>query len=88
MGDSIYCFNEILPMKYRCTYKIIGCGDLTWNNATDKKGFGYAVGLDGDYQNLTYFTEEEMCKHFIHSSDQIDMRDEKINQLLELDKYN
>ena len=90
IGDSIYCFNEILPMKYGCTYKISGCGDLTWNNATDKEGFGYAVGLDGDYQNLSYFTEEEMFKHFILSYDliKIKMRDEKINKLLETDKYN
>jgi len=90
MGDSIYCFNEILPMKYGSTYHISGCGDLTWNNATDKKGFGYAVGLDGDYQNLTYFTEEEMYKHFILSYELIKnkLRDRKINQLLDLDKYN
>ncbi len=90
IGDSIYCFNEILPIKYGCTYRISGSGDLTWNNATDKKGFGYAVGLDGDYQNLSYFTEEEMHKHFILSYDLIKnkLRDRKINQLLELDKYN
>ena len=55
-----------------------------------KEGFGYAVGLDGDYQNLTYFTEEEMFKHFILSYDliKIKLRDKKINQLLETDKYN
>ncbi len=90
IGDSIYCFNEILPIKYGCTYRISGCGDLTWNNATDKKGFGYAVGLDGDYQNLSYFTEEEMYKHFIVGYDLIKnkIRDRKINQLLDLDKYN
>jgi hypothetical protein len=90
IGDSIYCFNEISPMKYGCTYRISGCGDLTWNNATDKKGFGYAVGLDGYYLNLSYFTEEEMYKHFILSYDLIKnkIRDRKINQLLDLDKYN
>lgn len=90
IGDSIYCFNEILPIKYGCTYKISGCGDLTWNNSTDKEGYGFAVGLDGDYQNLSYFTEEEMFKHFILSYDliKIKMRDQKINQLLETDKYN
>ena len=90
IGDSIYCFNEILPMKCGCTYRINGFGDLTWNNATDKKGFGYAVGLYGDYQNLTYFTEEEIHKHFILSYDlmKIKLRDKKINQLLELDRYN
>ncbi len=90
IGDSIYCYNEILPMKYGSTYKISGFGDLTWNNATDKEGFGYALGLEGDCQNLSYFTEEEMFKHFILSYDLIKMRlrDQKINQLLETDKYN
>ena len=90
IGDSIYCYDEILPMKYGCTYRVNGFGDLTWNNATDKEGFGYAVGLEGDYQNLTYFTEKEMYKHFILSYDliKIKLRDQKINQLLETDKYN
>ena len=90
IGDSIYCYDEILPLKYGCSYRINGFGDLTWNNATDKEGFGYAVGLDGDYQNLTHFTEEEMFKHFILSYDliKIKLRDQKINQLLETDKYN
>lgn len=90
IGDSIYCYDEILPIKYGCTYRINGFGDLTWNNATDKEGFGYAVGLEGDYQNLTYFTEEEMYKHFVldHTFRKIKLRDQKINQLLETDKYN
>jgi hypothetical protein len=90
IGDSIYCYNEIPPMKYGYHYKINGFGDLTWNNATDKEGFGYAVGLDGDYQNLTYFTEEEMYKHFIldYHLLKIKQRDQKINKLLETDKYN
>jgi hypothetical protein len=90
IGDSIYCFNEILPMKYGCTYRVNGFGDLTWNNATDKEGFGYAVGLEGDYRNLTYFTEEEIFKYFILSYDliKIKLRDKKINKLLETDKYN
>jgi hypothetical protein len=90
MGDSIYCFNGVLPIMYGCTYRINGFGDLTWNNATDKEGLGYAVGLEGDYKNLSYFTEEEMYKHFILSYDliKIKLRDTKINQLLDLDKYN
>jgi hypothetical protein len=90
IGDSIYCFNEILPMKYGCTYRINGYGDLTWNIASGKQGLGYAVGLDGDYKNLSYFTEEEMYKHFTLSYDlmKIKLRDKKINQLLDLDKYN
>jgi len=90
IGDIIYCYDEILPMKYGCTYRINGFGDLTWNNATDKEGFGYAVGIEGDYQNLTYFTEAGMYKHFILSYDliKIKLRDKKINKLLDLDKYN
>jgi len=40
IGDNIYCYDEILPLKYGCTYRINGFGDLTWNNATDKEGFG------------------------------------------------
>jgi hypothetical protein len=90
IGDIIYCYDEILPMKYGCAYRINGFGDLTWNNATDKEGFGYAVGLEGDYQNLTYFTEEEIHKHFVldYVQRKIKFRDQKINQLLETDKYN
>jgi hypothetical protein len=90
IGDSIYCYDEISPMKYGCTYHISGYGDLTWNNATDKIGFGFAVGLEGDYQNLSYFTEEEIYKHFVLNVDymKIKLRDKKINQLLDLDKYN
>ncbi len=85
IGDSIYCYKEILPLKCGQTYRINGIGDLTWNNATDKEGFGYAVGLEGDYQNLTYFTEEEMSKHFLLSYDliKIKIREEKINKLLD-----
>jgi hypothetical protein len=88
MGDIIYCFTEVLPNGR--AFKIVGYGDLSWNNASDKKGFGYAVGLDGDYKNLSYFTEEEIHKHFILDYDlmKIKLRDKKINQLLDLDKYN
>jgi len=93
MGDSIYCFNgvsTISPIMYGCTYRINGYGDLTWNIASGKQGLGYAVGLDGDYKNLSYFTEEEMHKHFILGYDlmRIRLRDDKINQLLDLDTYN
>jgi hypothetical protein len=90
MGDSVYCFDEISPAKYGRSYRINGCGDLTWNNATDKEGYGYAVGLEGDYRNLMYFTEEEMQEHFIHNYEMIKIksRDNKINKLLDLDKYN
>jgi len=90
IGDSIYCYDGIYPMKYGCTYHICGYGDLTCNNATDKRGFGFVVGLEGDYQNLSYFTEEEIYKHFVLNVDymKIKLRDKKINQLLDLDKYN
>ena len=88
MGDIIYCFTEVLPNGR--AYKINGYGDLTWNIASGKQGLGYAVGLDGDYKNLSYFTEEEMHKHFILGYDlmRIRLRDDKINQLLDLDTYN
>ena len=91
MGDIIYCVsNKAFPLTFGCSYKIIGCGDMSWNIASGKQGFGYAVGLEGDYKNLTYFTEQEMHKHFILSYDlmKIKLRDKKINQLLDLDKYN
>jgi hypothetical protein len=88
MGDSIYCFTEVLPNGR--AFKIVGYGDLTWNIASGKQGLGYAVGLDGDYKNLSYFKVEEMHKHFILDYDlmKIKLRDKKINQLLDLDKYN
>ena len=88
MGDTIYCFTEVLPNGR--AYKINGYGDLSWNIASGKQGFGYAVGLDGDYKNLSYCKVEEMHKHFVLSYDlmRIKLRDTKINQLLDLDKYN
>jgi hypothetical protein len=88
MGDIIYCFTEVLPNGR--AYRINGYGDLTWNIASGKQGLGYAVGLDRDYKNLSYFTEEEMHKHFILGYDlmRIRLRDDKINQLLDLDTYN
>lgn len=88
MGDIIYCFTEVLPNGR--AFKIVGYGDLTWNIASGKQGLGYAVGLDGDYKNLSYFKVEEMHKHFILDYDlmKIKLRDDKINQLLDLDKYN
>jgi hypothetical protein len=88
MGDIIYCFTEVLPNGP--AYRINGYGDLTWNIASGKQGLGYAVGLDGDYKNLSYFKVEEMHKHFILDYDlmKIKLRDKKINQLLDLDKYN
>ena len=87
MGDIIYCFTEVLPNGR--AFKIVGYGDLTWNIASGKQGLGYAVGLDGDYKNLSYFKVEEMHKHFILDYDlmKIKLRDDKINQLLDLDKY-
>ncbi len=107
MGDSIFCVVDASPIKNGFSYKINGSGDLSMNNQTDKVGFGFAVGLEGDYRNLTYFTEEEMYDHFVHMispTDSIEsilgclytiesmgkakLRDKKINQLLDLDKYN
>ena len=90
IGDNLICIKDIPPLKFSYSYRINGCGDLTWNNATDKKGFGFAVGLEGDYQNLYYFTESEMCEYFAldYEMVKIKMRDEKINKLLENDKYN
>jgi hypothetical protein len=88
MGDIIYCFTEVLPNGR--AFKIVGYGDLTWNIASGKQGLGYAVGLDVDYKNLSYFKVEEMHKHFILDYDlmKIKLRDDKINQLLDLDTYN
>ena len=90
MGDSVFCIKEMPPLKQGCTYKIKGFGDLTWNIASGKHRFGYGVGLDGDYGNPTFFTEEEMYEHFLSRMDyiRIKLRDDKINQLLDLDKYN
>ena len=84
IGDSLFCIRDIPPLKFGCSYRINGCGDLTWNNATDKEGFGYAIGLEGDYQKLHYFTEKEICEYFAldYEMIKIKMRDQKINQLL------
>lgn len=89
IGDCLICIKDIHPLKFGCSYRINGSGDLTWNNATDKEGFGYAVGLEGDYQNLYYFTEKEMFQYFAleHEMIKIKLRDVKITQLLDLDKY-
>jgi len=48
------------------------------------------VGFEGDYQNLHFFTEKEICEYFAidYMMIKIKFRDQKINQLLETDKYN
>jgi hypothetical protein len=90
MGDSIICVKQFGRLEFGSIYKIEGCGDLEWNNATDKIGYGFNIPfLDYDFPNRKsiridyFFTEKEMSKYFIKDDYyKRYMRDEKINSIL------
>jgi hypothetical protein len=87
MGDDVLCIKSIGKFKEGRTYHITGCGDLTWNSATDKKGYGFSLFPQGDVWTLEYFTYDEMFQYFTNPW-VLEVRDDKINQLLETDRYN
>lgn len=81
MGDRLICVKQFETLQVGSHYQIKGCGDLTMNTDTDKKGYGFMVedGMFGsfsgrkDWWNLPhnerikwyYFTEKEMSEYFI-----------------------
>ena len=81
MGDRVVCIKQYETLKIGSHYSIKGCGDLSWNAASDKKGYGFCIEDEWGntdqsktgYWNIPYkdrvkwyyFTEEEMCDFFI-----------------------
>lgn len=81
MGDRVVCVKEHETLKVGSHYQIKGCGDLTMNAGTDKRGYGFCVEDEQyghfsgrkDWWNLPYaekikwyyFTESEMSEYFI-----------------------
>jgi hypothetical protein len=99
MGDQVVCIKQYETLKPKSHYKIKGCGDLTWNAATDKEGYGFCIedeffGSDkkdwwkkpySERVKWYYFTLEEMNELFItQAEDYVTYtRDIKINSILD-----
>lgn len=81
MGDGVVCIKEYETLKVDSHYQINGSGDLGWNAATDKDGYGFSI-QDQNYayesgvkeswklpyekqMKYYYFTESEMSEYFI-----------------------
>lgn len=80
MGDCVVCIKQHETLRPKSHYTIKGCGDLEWNMATDKKGYGFCIEDENatdmsnpnwwkvplkDRLKWYYFTEEEMYELFI-----------------------
>ena len=99
MEDQVVCIKQFDTLKPGSHYTIKGCGDLSWNMATDKKGYGFCVEDDSfvygkkDWWKLSYkerikwyyFTLEEMNEYFITQSEDYKsyVRDNKLNSILD-----
>lgn len=97
MGDQVVCIKQFDTLKLNSHYSIKGCGDLSWNMATDKKGYGFCVEDDKiaydkpNWWNLPYeekvknyyFTLEEMDEYFITQTEDYksSLRDNKLKEL-------
>ena len=97
MGDFVVCVKQYETLKPKSHYKIKGCGDLTWNAATDKEGYGFCIEDDSfaydkpNWWNLPheekvkwyYFTEGEMSEYFITQEEDyvVYSRDIKLKEL-------
>jgi hypothetical protein len=96
MGDMVVCIKDYEKLKVGGHYKINGCGDLTWNAATDLDGYGFCIQYEEisnwklpykDRVTHYYFTEDSMCEYFIDEERGFkrylrDLRDSKINTIL------
>jgi hypothetical protein len=81
MGDKVVCIKEYKTLKVGSHYSIKGSGDLSWNGATDKEGYGFSIedkyyayvsGIKEHWKlpyekqiKWYYFTEKEMSDYFI-----------------------
>jgi hypothetical protein len=97
MGDQVVCIKQFDTLKPGSHYSIKGCGDLSWNMATDKKGYGFCIEDDSfvydkpNWWNLPYeekvknyyFTLEEMYEYFITQTEDYksSLRDNKLKEL-------
>lgn len=93
IGDRVQAKNDIGIISKGEVYEIKGQGDLTWNFATDKEGFGYMIQVEKfedpkvafskiikeDY----YFTKDELLENFY--IDQEIERNYKIEKILKDD---
>jgi hypothetical protein len=88
MGDDVLCIKSYGNCIEGRIYHITGSGDLRWNMATDKKGYGFGVCPQGILdKKMEYFTYNEMFDYFTNPRI-TELRDDKINKLLDIDKYN
>ena len=96
MGDRVVSLKKIDDFEPFSYFKIKGQGDLSWNMASNKKGFGFNVvieksvrknsGWTMETQNY-YFTDNEMQELFIlaheYEGNKIQIeRDLKIKQII------
>lgn len=90
IGDRVFCVKPHKNLQPGYSYPITGCGDLTWNAATDKSGYGFCVTSEVyNYPdkkaivNNYYYTMEEINEYFIHTENiEAYERDCKINSIL------
>lgn len=97
MGDQVVCIKQFDTLRPGSHYTIKGCGHLSWNMATDKKGYGFCVEDDKfaydipNWWNLPYkekvkwyyFTKQEMNEYFISEAEdyKVYLRDNKLKEL-------
>ena len=97
MGDQVVCIKQFDTLRPGIHYTIKGCGDLSWNMATDKKGYGFCVEDDKFAYDIPnwwslpheekvkwyYFTLEEMNEYFITQAEdyKVYLRDNKLKEL-------
>jgi hypothetical protein len=97
MGDQVVCIKQFDTLRPGSHYAIKGCGDLEWNMATDKKGYGFCIQDDSfaydipNWWNLPYdqrikfhyFTLDEMNEYFMTQSEDYKsyVRDNKLKEL-------
>lgn len=93
LSDTVVCIKEYEKLRVGRHYKIKGCGDLTWNAATDLDGYGFCVEYEEisnwklphkDRVTYYYFTEDKMSEYFIDEQSDYKryLRDTKIKQIL------
>lgn len=90
---TVVCIKGYESLKVGSHYRICGRGNLSFIHGTDKKGYGYSIQFDYDWEFFRntgqrsiyyYFTENEMNEYFITEEEDYKsyLRNEKINKLL------
>lgn len=97
MGDTVVCIKEYGKLRVGSHYKINGCGDLTWNSATDLDGYGFCIQYEEisnwklshkDRVTYYYFREEDMSEYFVdvETNYKVCSRENKLKTILN-DRY-